>query len=181
LILGSREAAEATVLPVHFLKGEGVSLDRLKVLSLDREVDLRGNPCSSEEYVLKALQQGRGQAGIIGERLWKRLSKDQPDQVSGLKCLWVSPAFSHCVFTASKDLDREVAGCFVKLMLAMNPADPQTAEVMRLEGTGKWVAGSQDGFRDLLKALDDDCGSCCAEEAPSAPSAARGASRSSLR
>src|SRR4051794_2852558 len=48
LILGSRDAAEATVLPLEFLKREGLALGDLKVLSLDREVDLRGNPCSSE-------------------------------------------------------------------------------------------------------------------------------------
>ena len=75
LILGSREAAESTVLPTHFLKQEGLDLAKVKVLSLDREVDLRGNPCSSEVHVLKALQEGRGQAGIIGERLWNHLAE----------------------------------------------------------------------------------------------------------
>ena len=153
LILGSRQAAEATVLPIHFLKGEGHDLDRVKVRSLDGRVDLRGNPCSSEVHVLAALQEGRGQAGIIGERLWKHLTKDQPDQISGLRAIWVSPPFSHCVFTASKDFDKGLAGRFTTLMLAMDPNDPLTAEAMRLEGTRKWVAGSQDGFQELLKAL----------------------------
>ena len=49
-------------------------------------------------------------------------------------------------------------------MLAMDPKDGQTADVMRLEGTSKWVAGSQDGFRELLKALEDGDSSCCSEE-----------------
>jgi ABC-type phosphate/phosphonate transport system substrate-binding protein len=162
LILGSRQAAEATVLPLHFLKREGLSLSQVKVHSLDGQADLRGNPCSSEVHVLKALQDGRGQAGIIGERLWKHLSQHQPNQVSGLKALWVSPPFSHCVFTASRDFDRGLADRFTRLMLAMDANDPLTAEAMRLEGTRKWVAGSQDGFRELLKALQDDPG-CCAE------------------
>ena len=156
LILGSSQAAEATVLPIHFLNREGLSLNRVKVHSLDGQVDLRGNPCSSEVHVLKALQEGRGQAGIIGERLWKHLSQHQPDQVSGLRALWVSPAFSHCVFTASKDFDKELAGRFTELMLAMDPNDPLTAEAMRLEGTRKWVAGSQEGFQELLKALEEE-------------------------
>jgi phosphonate transport system substrate-binding protein len=153
LILGSREAAEATVLPLHFLEGEGLVSDKLRVLSLDREVDLRGNPCSGEVHVLKALREGRGQAGIIGERLWKRLSRDQPDQLSGLASLWTSPPFSHCVFTARDDLDEGLARRFTALMLAMDPADPLTADVMRLEGTERWVAGSPEGFRELIKAL----------------------------
>lgn len=159
LILGSREAAEATVLPIHFLKREGLNLDagKVKVLSLDRELDLRGNPCSSEHHVLKALQEGRGQAGIIGERLWNQLPADQK---SGLKCIWTSPAFSHCVFTASKDFDRALGATFTKLMLAMDPKDAATADVMRLEGTSKWVAGSPDGFRELVSALEAETGAC---------------------
>ena len=131
LILGSSQAAEATILPIRFLKREGLSLGRVAVHSLDSRVDLRGNPCSSEVHVLKALHEGRGQAGIIGERLWKHLSQHQPDQVSGLTALWVSPPFSHCVFTASKDFDKDLADRFTRLMLAMDPTDPLTAEAMR--------------------------------------------------
>jgi ABC-type phosphate/phosphonate transport system substrate-binding protein len=174
VILGSHEAAESTVMPTHFLKREGLDLSggKVKILSLDREVDLRGNPCSSEHHVLKALQDGRGQAGIIGERLWKSLPEDQK---SGLQCLWVSPPFSHCVFTASKDFDRALGDRFTKLMLAMDPKDPATADVMRLEGTSKWVAGSQDGFRELVKALEEEQASCscCDESSAATPASTR--------
>ena len=83
LILGSRQAAEATVLPIHFLKREGLDWGKIKIHSLDGEVDLRGNPCSSEVHVLKVLQEGRGQAGIIGERLWNRLKKEHPIRSAG--------------------------------------------------------------------------------------------------
>jgi ABC-type phosphate/phosphonate transport system substrate-binding protein len=163
VILGSHEAAEATVLPIHFLGRQGVNLDRVKVRSLDGRVDLRGNPCSSEVHVLAAVQEGRGQAGVIGERFWKHLSQHEPDRVRGLKAIWVSPPFSHCVFTASKDFDRDLAARFTNLMLAMDPNDPLAGEAMRLEGTRKWVAGSQEGFQELLKALEEECGCCSAE------------------
>jgi phosphonate transport system substrate-binding protein len=163
LILGSRQAAEATVLPVHFLKQEGIDVKSMKVLSLDGELDLRGNPCSSETHVLKALQEGRGQAGVIGERLWNHLLKEQPDQVSGLKVIWTTPAFSHCVFTAAKGFDRGRAERFTKLMLAMGANDPRTAELMKLEGTRKWVAGSQDGFQELFKVVGEESGCCDGE------------------
>ena len=165
LVLGSRQAAEATVLPVHFLRRQGVSFDRIKIHSLDGNADLRGNPCSSEVHVLAALREGKGQAGIIGERFWKHLSEYEPGRVSGLKVIWVSPPFSHCVFTASKDFDRELAARFTRLMLAMDPSDPMAAEAMRLEGTRRWVVGSQEGFQELLKALDEPpaCGSPACE------------------
>jgi phosphonate transport system substrate-binding protein len=167
LILGSWQAAEATVLPIYFLERQGQGLSRVSVQSLDGKVDLRGNPCSSEVHVLKAIQENRGQAGVIGERLWKHLSQQQPDQVSGLRAIWISPPFSHCVFTASKDFDKGLGDRFTKLMLAMDPNDPRTAEAMRLEGTRKWVAGSQEGFQELLKALQEE-DTCCSGECSSA-------------
>jgi ABC-type phosphate/phosphonate transport system substrate-binding protein len=34
-------------------------------------------------------------------RFWKHLSEREPNRVSGLKVIWVSPPFSHYVFTAS--------------------------------------------------------------------------------
>ena len=165
LVLGSRQAAEATVLPVHFLRRQGVNFEKIKLHSLDGIADLRGNPCSSEVHVLAAVKEGKGQAGIIGERFWKHLSEHEPDRVGGLKVIWVSPPFSHCVFTASKDFDRELAARFTRLMLAMDPSDPLAAEAMRLEGTRRWVAGSQEGFQELLKALDEPpaCGSSVCE------------------
>jgi hypothetical protein len=41
-------------------------------------------------------------------------------------------------------------------MLDMTIDDPLTREVMRLEGTKRWVAGSPDGFETLIKALGEN-------------------------
>jgi ABC-type phosphate/phosphonate transport system substrate-binding protein len=153
MVLGSEDAAEATVLPRHYLAEEGVDLDDIKVLSLDGEVDLEGNPCSSERYVLKALLDGRGDAGIIGERLWSHLKRERPEDADRLVAVWTTPPFSHCVFTASEGIDEGLARRFTDLMTKMDPTDPLTADVMRLEGTRAWVVGSPDGFQDLLEAL----------------------------
>jgi phosphonate transport system substrate-binding protein len=153
LVLGSREAAEATVLPLHYLKGEEVQLNKVKFLHLDEEMDLRGNPCSSPLHVLKALRAGRADAGIVGERLWDDLVARKAPEVEGLLAVWTSPSFSHCVFTAAKDFDKTLASRFTRLMLAMDGKDACTAEILRLEAASKWVAGSPDGFETLIEAL----------------------------
>jgi phosphonate transport system substrate-binding protein len=152
LVLGSLQAAEATVLPVHFLKKEGVEFDKVKVVSLDAEVDSKGNPCASPQHVLQALRDGRGDAGIITVDLWNRV-KDQPQVKGKLKQVWSSPTFSHCVFTANQKFDKDRAQRFTQLMTAMDPQEQETAEVMRLEGTRKWLPGSPTGFEDLVEAL----------------------------
>jgi ABC-type phosphate/phosphonate transport system substrate-binding protein len=153
LALGSREAAEATALPLHYLKKAGVKLDKVKFLHLDDELDLRGNPCSSPVHVLKALRASRADAGIVPERLWDELVAAKAPEAEGLRAVWTSPAFSHCVFTASKDFDKTLGARFTKLMLAMDGKDTRTAEILRLEGASKWVAGSAEGFQTLIEAL----------------------------
>jgi ABC-type phosphate/phosphonate transport system substrate-binding protein len=153
LALGSRDAAEATVLPLHYLKKEGVTLDTVKFLRLDEELDLRGDPCSSPLHVLKALRDGRADAGVVGARLWDDMVARKDPQVAGLQAVWTSPPFSHCVFTAAKDFDKILAARFTRLMLAMDGKDACTAEILRLESASKWVAGSPAGFETLIQAL----------------------------
>jgi len=152
LVLGSSQAAEATVLPLHYLKKEGVDFGKVKFVSLDAEVDSKGNPCASPQHVLAALQNGRGDAGIITADLWNHV-KDSSG--SSLIQVWASPPFSHCVFTASTKFDKDRAARFTRLMQAMDPAQSETKDVMRLEGTKKWLPGSDEGFKDLVEALRD--------------------------
>jgi ABC-type phosphate/phosphonate transport system substrate-binding protein len=152
LILGSSDAAEATVLPVYYLKKEKVDFERIKVVSLDKEVDFKGNPCRSPAHVLQALEAGRGDVGIITESLW-RLAESEQSKSPKLKLIWTSPAFSHCVFTAPKEFDDAKAKRFIELMTAMKPTETDCADIMRLEGTKKWQPGFPEGFDDLIGAL----------------------------
>jgi phosphate/phosphite/phosphonate ABC transporter binding protein len=156
MIFGSCDSADSTVLPVYFLKKDGVNFDKVKIVSLHDEVDAIGCPCHSEDHVLAALLKGRGQAGVLSTELWAKLQADQPDQAAQLREVWTSPPFSHCVFTARKDFCRETGERFTKLMLAMGGKDPLTGEIFKLESCTKWVpAGkqAQDGYADLLQAL----------------------------
>jgi phosphonate transport system substrate-binding protein len=155
LVIGSSQAAEVTVLPLHFLKKEGVDFSKVKIVSLDAEVDGQGNPCASPQHVLKALRDGRGDAGIITASLWNHVKDDRFSR-SSLEQVWTSPPFSHCVFTAAAEFDKERAARFTHLMQAMDPDEGATKDLMRLEGTKKWFPGSADGFKDLVEALRDE-------------------------
>jgi ABC-type phosphate/phosphonate transport system substrate-binding protein len=152
LVLGSSQAAEATVLPLHFLKKAGVDFSTVKIVSLDAEVDSQGNPCASPQHVLHALRSGRGDAGIITAALWNR-AKEEPLARGTLQPVWTSPPLSHCVFTAAATFDQRRASQFTKLMLDMDPNERDTMDVMRLEGTKQWVVGTAEGFNDLVDAL----------------------------
>jgi ABC-type phosphate/phosphonate transport system substrate-binding protein len=153
LVLGSMESAEAVVLPLYYLAKENVDVRKLEIVSLDKEFDSKGNPCSSPRHVLQALRDRRGDAGVITERLWGEFFQARPSEELPLTLIWTSPAFSHCVFSASTKFDKRLADRFTQLMTAMDPHDPLTADVMRLEGTKKWLPGSPRGFADLVEAI----------------------------
>ena len=155
LVLGSTQAAEATVLPLYFLRNEGVDFSKVEIVSLDAEVDGEGNPCASPEHVLRALRDGRGDAGIITVDLWNRES-DQSSINGEMRQVWTSPPFSHCVFTAAAAFNKDLAARFTKLMTEMDPEEPATLEVMQLEGTKRWLPGSPDGFVKLVEAIRDE-------------------------
>jgi phosphate/phosphite/phosphonate ABC transporter binding protein len=153
MIFGSCDSADATVLPVYFLRKEGVNFDNVKILSLHNECDAKGVPCHSQQHVWKALVEGRGQAGIIGRDRWANLQKNQPDEAAKFKEIWTSPGFGHCVWTAKKDFDKEIGARFSKLMCAMDRSNPLTCEILDLEHCQRWVPGSQEGFGVLFDAL----------------------------
>jgi ABC-type phosphate/phosphonate transport system substrate-binding protein len=154
LIIGSRKAAEATVLPLYYLKKQGVDVSAAKTLCLDGECDFNGNPCCSPQHVLAALQKGRGEAGVIRAGMWRRIAARQKKTgKADLRLVWTSPAFNHCVFTAPANFDEAKAKEFTRLMLAMDPKDPATADVLRLEGAKRWIRGTSKGFEDLILAV----------------------------
>jgi phosphonate transport system substrate-binding protein len=156
MVFGSCDSADCTVLPVFYLEKAGVHVDNLKILSLHQEVDDKGIPCHSAQHVWQALLKGRGQAGILGADTWKHLQAEHPEQAAQFREVWTSPPFSHCVFTARKDFDKDTAAKFARLMLSMDGKDPAAAEVLKLEHCSKWVpagAAAQQGYHDLLEAL----------------------------
>ena len=116
MIFGSCDSADCTVLPIHYLSKAGVQFEKVKILSLNKEVDEKGVPCHSAQHVWQALLKGRGQAGIIGKNMWNNLQANNPEEAAQFKEIWTSPGFSHCVFTARKDFDKSAAASFSKLM-----------------------------------------------------------------
>lgn len=153
LALGSNQSAEATVLPLYYLRKQGNALNGVNILDLTKVVDFKNNPCCSPQHVVQAVVDGKADAGIVTESMWRSVQK-RNGQVQ-LRKIWTSPEFNHCVFTARPEVSPETAKRFRELMLQMNPNDPATANVMRLEGTRRWIPGDSEGFEDLIHALKD--------------------------
>ena len=59
----------------------------------------------------------------------------------------------YCAYTSGPSLSDADSERFVELLVAMDPEDPDIAEMMRMEHLTKWVRATDDGWGDLMGAV----------------------------
>src|SRR5260221_6410587 len=106
LALGSRDSGHAAILPVHFLESEGLVEGReYRTMRFDSDVGKHGDTGTSEAEVIRAVLDGRADAGAIGSPFWKAVRSERLVPEGALTDIWTSPPYNHCMFTARHDLD----------------------------------------------------------------------------
>jgi len=153
LALGSRDSGHAAILPVYYLEQEGMREGRdYRALRFDSDVGKHGDTGTSEVEVGRAVLDGRADAGAIGSPFWNTVRGEHLVPEGGLREIWSSPAYNHCMFTARPDLDREQERRFVQALLAMSYDNPVHRSVLEAEGLKRWLAPHLDGYGELRQA-----------------------------
>ena len=153
LALGSRDSGHAAILPVYFLEQQGMSEGRdYQTLRFDSDVGKHGDTGTSEVEVVRAVLDGRADAGAIGSPFWNTVRKEHLVPEGSLSELWSSPPYNHCMFTATPDLDREQERRFVKALSAMSYDNPSHREILDAEGLQRWLPPHLDGYDALREA-----------------------------
>ncbi len=153
--VGGRDSAQARVLPLFFLKRAGVALDRLKLLPFEHDLGKHGDTPRSEIEVLAALHDGRAQAGAVGSQVW------QSEQAAGrvdphkLETLWTTPAYDHHALDALPSLPEQKAKDLTRVLFEMRWNNPKHRKLLEVEGHRLWVTGRDEGYAQLVAALDD--------------------------
>lgn len=153
LAVGSRDSTQARILPLYFLREEGVDLDKVTILRFDTDVGKHGDTGTSELEVLAALADGRAQAGTIGDLVW--INQQAAGQIDTMliRSIWTTPPFDHCMFDARPDLDRDTAERFRRALFAMRWENPDHRRIMELEGLKAWMPPRESGYDSLRAAL----------------------------
>src|SRR5438876_10252487 len=121
LALGSRDSGHSAILPVHFLEQQGMREGTdYRTLRFDTDLGKHGDTGTSEVEVVRAVLDGRADAGAIGSPFWNTVRKECLVPEGALREIWSSPEYNHCMFTARPDLDREQGNRFVEALLAMS-------------------------------------------------------------
>ena len=153
LALGSRDSGHAAILPVHFLEKQGLVEGRdYRALRFDSDVGKHGDTGTSEVEVVRAVLDGRADAGAIGSPFWKAVRSERLVPEGALNEIWTSPPYNHCMFTARHDLDQALEERFVEALSAMSYDNPIHRAVLDAEGLQRWVSPHLDGYDALREA-----------------------------
>ena len=78
LALGSRDSGHAAILPVYFLEREGLAEGKdYRSLRFNSDVGERGDTGRSESEVVRAVLDGRAEAGAIGSPFWNAVRSER--------------------------------------------------------------------------------------------------------
>jgi ABC-type phosphate/phosphonate transport system substrate-binding protein len=153
LALGSRDSGHAAILPVYFLQREGlVEGKEYRTLRFNTDVGKHGDTGTSESEVIRAVLDGRAEAGAIGSPFWNAVRGERLVPEGALTEIWTSPPFNHCMFTARSDLDPSLQQQFAKALFAMSFDNPAHRPVLEAEGLRQWVAPQLDAYAELREA-----------------------------
>jgi ABC-type phosphate/phosphonate transport system substrate-binding protein len=154
LAVGSADSAQAAIVPLHLLRQAGLDPDKdLVVLHFDLDVGKHGDTGTSEIEVLRALQEGKADAGVVGHTTWLRLVEEGSVNTSLLKSVWTSPGYNHCNFTALPSFDETLAQRWSQALMGMKYDDGRWRRLMDLEGLTSWVPGRSEGYELVFDAM----------------------------
>jgi phosphonate transport system substrate-binding protein len=153
LALGSRDSGHAAILPVHFLEQQGLREGTdYQTLRFNTDLGKHGDTGTSEVEVVRAVLDGRADAGAIGSPFWNTVRTEHLVPEGALTEIWSSPAYNHCMFTARADFDAERERRFVEALSAMSNDNPVHRAILDAEGLKRWLTPQLDGYGELRRA-----------------------------
>jgi len=152
LALGSRDSAQAAILPLYYLRREGLADGAVELLRIDSDLGKHGDTGRSELDAIRTVLDGRADAAAIGVNTWEAIGREEL-MPGALEAFWTSPPYCHCNFTALDALDAERGEAWTSHLLAMDWDNPEHRRILELEGLRRWVRPELDGYATLFEAV----------------------------
>jgi ABC-type phosphate/phosphonate transport system substrate-binding protein len=160
--LGSRDSAQARILPAYYLQEAGLEPRDVTVLPFDSDVGKHGDTGRSELDALRAVLDDEADVAAMGVTTWAGLQAG--DLAPGaLEVVWTSPEYCHCNFTALDTLDPAISEPWVEHLLAMDWDNPAHRPILEMEGLRRWVRPELAGYESLFAAMDQPTGGAADE------------------
>jgi ABC-type phosphate/phosphonate transport system substrate-binding protein len=152
LVLGSRDSAQAAILPLHFLREAGLNETDVAITRINSDVGKHGDTGRSELDALRAVLDDRADAAAIGINTWQAIGRGEL-LPGAFESFWASPEYSHCTFTAMPALSIDRSDEWTANLLAMDWENPQHRPILEMEGLRAWVQPKLAGYAGLVEAV----------------------------
>ena len=153
LALGSRDSGHAAILPVHFLKQEGLREGTdYRTLRFNSDMGKHGDTGTSEVEVVRAILDGRADAGAIGSPFWNTVRTER--LVPEGACARYGPLRPTITACSRRGPISTLSGSglFADALSAMSYDNPVHREILDAEGLQRWLPPHIDGYAALRKA-----------------------------
>ena len=152
---GSRGSVQAGLLAHHFLRQLGI--DPGSDLAAYTFHDDRHPSAPSDEIdVIEQVRAGAYDAGAVSGLTLDGLKGDEESPQDSLRILWSSPGYSHCCFTAQRDMDADLSQQIVDAFLSVENSDPIGKAVLDGEGCSAFIPGVNEGWEVLEAAAEQE-------------------------
>jgi len=150
-----RGSVQAGLLAYYFLKHAGIHPET--DLAQATFAEDRPGGSAGEAGVVTLVQSRQYDAGAVSGYTLRTLREKGRLQEGEVRVFWSSPGYSHCCFTAHRELDNAMAARITAAFTSMRPDEPEHREVLELEGCKGFVPGTAEGY-DLLEAAAEEEG-----------------------
>lgn len=150
----SRSSVESGLLAYHFLKETGIN-PRNDLALFTFSEDRKSSGLTGEKGVIDCVLNGEYDAGSVAQRTLRTMSEDGSLPQDTLRTFWASPGYSHCCFTAQRDMDPGQYRMVEQALLSVDYGDPLGKSILDGEACKAFVPGIEEGWEELEKAAID--------------------------
>ena len=155
LALGSADSAQAAIMPVHYLRREGLSPgEDVGLLRFDSDVGKHGDTGRSEREALEAVLTSKADAAAVGAASWDAFVRSREVPPGRLVPFWTSPRSTTATSRCSRRSTRSGPTPGPPTCWRWIGAIPSTG-ASRARGPPEWVLPELEGYGDVFAAVDE--------------------------
>lgn len=106
----------------------------------------------AHDVTAKWVEAGKVEAGALNESIWNKLVEEKKVDTSKVRVLWTTPDFYDYNWTVRGDLDPKIVEKLRAAFLALDPANPAHAEVLKLQRATRFIPTAPENYRAIEQA-----------------------------
>lgn len=139
---GSVSSTSGHLMPRHFLMQQGIDPDK----------DMRIAFSGAHDATAFQVAGGKVDAGALNISVWNKLVDEKKIDAGAVKVFYTTPPYYDYNWTVRGDLDPAVVAKIKAAFLALDPANPEHAEILKLQRATRFVPTQPENYKGIENA-----------------------------